>query len=62
MDELTNLKEELLKLQNENKKLKDLLKQYGYQYIDDNLILDTEMRLNIFMDYFKGRTDVYPYK
>lgn len=62
MDELTRLKEENLKLIDENRKLKCLLKQYGYQYIDEELTLDSEQRLKIFMDYFKGRADVYPYK
>lgn len=62
MDELKRLTEENKKLIDENTKLKQLLKQYGYQYIDDELILNTEQRLTLFMDYFKGRIDVYPYK
>ena len=51
--------DELNKLRRENKKLKKILKDLGYIYIDDNFKLNKEQRLNVFIDYFKGRSDVY---
>lgn len=62
MNEIDNLKNEIEKLREENKKLKELLKENGYHYYDEELVLDKDDRLNIYMDYFKGRNDVYPYK
>lgn len=52
MDELTRLKKE-------NEELKRILREYGYIYVDEHLLLNKEERLDIFMDYFKGRNDVY---
>ena len=54
--------DELNKLRRENKKLKKILKDLGYIYIDDNFKLNKEQRLNVFIDYFKGRSDVYASK
>lgn len=54
--------EELEYLRKENKELKRLLKEYGHIFIDENIQLDREKRLEIFMNYFKGRTDVYAQK
>ena len=53
---------ELMKLKKENEELRRLLKEYGYIFIDENIQLTKEERLNIFMDYFKGRNDVYATK
>lgn len=55
MDKLTQLK-------NENRKLKEILKNLGYIFTEDNIYLTKEERLNIFMSYFKGRNDVYALK
>lgn len=62
---MTNIQlilEENKKLKEENQKLKDILKSNGYYYLDENILLNRNDRLRIYMDYFKGRTDVYPYK
>lgn len=54
--------DQLKKLKEENEKLKNILKELGYVYIDENVQLDKDKRLQIFMNYFKGRTDVYSKK
>lgn len=51
--------DELTRLRKENKELKRILKEYGYIFVDENIQLNREQRLEIFMNYFKGRTDVY---
>lgn len=61
MDNYEYILEENRKLKAENKKLKEILQSNGYQYFED-VTLDRNERLRIYMDYFKGRTDVYPYK
>lgn len=53
---------ELDQLRKENVELKRKLKELGYTFIDENIQLNKQERLNIFMDFFKGRTDVYATK
>lgn len=54
--------DELLKLKEENRKLKKLLNELGYTFIDEEMVLSKEKRIEIFMNYFKGRNDVYASK
>ncbi len=49
---------EAKKLINEIKDLKKLLSNYENQ---SKINFTNEEKVNIFMDYFKGRDDVYPY-
>lgn len=53
---------ELEKLKKENLELRKKLKELGYVFIDENIHLDKQKRLDIFMNYFRGRTDVYAVK
>ena len=53
---------ELEKLKKENTELKKKLKELGYIFVDENIQLNKQERLKIFMDYFKGRTDIYAKK
>lgn len=55
MDELTKLKEE-------NQKLKEILKNLGYIFIEDDIHLSKQDRLKIYMSYFRGRNDIYAAK
>lgn len=50
---------ELERLQTENKKLKDLLRQYGIFVADENHQMTREEKLAVYQDYFHGRTDIY---
>lgn len=64
MDELKKLKQEIEYLKEENKYYKELLinnkinfKPFIYQESKDKLTV--EEKINIYMDYFKGRSDVF---
>lgn len=62
MEDLETLIEENKRLKEENKKLKQIITSNGYYYFEKDVYLNREDRLRIYMDYFKGRMDVYPYK
>lgn len=54
--------DELEKLKIENRKLKNILKDLGYVFIEDDVHLSKQDRLNIYMSYFRGRNDIYATK
>lgn len=54
--------DELERLKKENQELKRILKELGYVFVDENMQLNKQQRLKIFMDYFRGRNDVYALK
>lgn len=62
MNDIKVLLEENKRLKQENKKLKEIIKSNGYYYAEEDIYLDRYDRLRIYMDDFKGRNDVYPYK
>ena len=61
MDETDKSKteSELERLQAENKKLKDLLRQYGIFVPDEDHQMTRDEKLAVYQDYFHGRTDIY---
>ena len=54
--------DELPKLKQENQQLKQILKELGYVFVDNDIVLNKEKKLGIFMSYFKGRNDIYACK
>lgn len=55
MDELTRLKKE-------NMQLKCILKELGYIFPSEDINLTSNQKLKIYMNYFKGRSDIYATK
>ena len=57
-----NLEERIKQLEKENDFLKQELIKRGYVFVEDNVTLTTDQKLEIYLDYFKGREDVYAKK
>ena len=56
---MMNVNQRIKELEKENEYLKQELKKRGYVFIDKRRTLTASEKIDIFMDYFKGRNDIY---
>ena len=57
-----DLEKKIKKLEKENEFLKNELRKRGYIFIEENISLNTQQKMEIYLDYFKGRQDIYAKK
>lgn len=56
---MMDVNQRIKELEKENEYLKQELKKRGYVFIDKRRTLTASEKIDIFMDYFKGRNDIY---